>query len=696
MNFWLTSIALLLGGMTLKWVLDIFFLRQVYRDNEQKLNVREAEFTTLKHEHSQALTDLKNKLTELDATTKAKALAEGNLAKLNSNLIALRSHLLRVEEELTASGNQVAELAERVATRDRELQTAAARLESLQADARELTSIGESLRLQLAEASAVTVTQSEAAEGLRRQLADSVHEARIHASRILELEGSLAAQISVTATLEAAVRSRDAQIADCQSRFAALEAERQSVAVSLKVADREIGIARGELADQARRLDESQQLATSREAELRALRSQMETAAKARAGLESAAKKREAEIVLWERQAVEGRQLAEAAAAENRRLLAELGALTEAGKAVGGQEALIQGATEQNLQLHEQLSQQLARIQALDAERVALLRELDSARTDAARSALAVESGPAGAGQMVALEPDPAWIHRIQDMEAELEAVSRSHARLETELSQERERSAGLEHRLRSATPIPTEMSASPTAGAANDSALLAEIDELNRERNALAAELAALKAATPPATGGTARKRKARAAEVDLFEVPAGVGPNAGMITTEAPMDDPAAAVTEFSATCPQHLSLVKGVGPVFEQRLYGAGVGSYWELAQLSDRTLGEVLELDERQREQFDFGATRADAGRLAVETRSVGRKWTGEQPDDLELIDGISPAIEKRLYDAGICTFAALAGTTVELLAEICPVAKFRGANHSQWIKEAKQRITEEGN
>jgi len=79
MNYWLILLACFLGGMTFKWVMDVFFLRHAYRENEQKLNQREAEFTTLKHEHSRALTDLKNRLTELEATSKAKALAEANM-----------------------------------------------------------------------------------------------------------------------------------------------------------------------------------------------------------------------------------------------------------------------------------------------------------------------------------------------------------------------------------------------------------------------------------------------------------------------------------------------------------------------------------------------------------------------------------------------------------------------------------------
>ena len=168
------------------------------------------------------------------------------------------------------------------------------------------------------------------------------------------------------------------------------------------------------------------------------------------------------------------------------------------------------------------------------------------------------------------------------------------------------------------------------------------------------------------------------------------------GVQTCALPISATEEAVTEFSSRCPQHLSDVKGIGSVFEQRLYAAGVGSFWELSQLPDRTLGEVLELDEQQRERFDFSATRADAARLARETRGVGRKWTGDPPDDLEPLEGIGPAYEQKLYHAGICTYAALAAATPELLSEICPGSHSKKPEYAHWIQQARQLIGGEEN
>ena len=676
MNHWLSPFAYLLGGMTLKWVLDIFFLRHVYRDNEHKLNVREAEYTALKHEHSQALTDLKNKLTELDATSKSKALAEGNLSKINSNLVALRTHVLRVEEDLAHGRNREAELEEKVARRDNELQFAQAQVRSLESEAAEQRSAAETWRLNLAEVRAAADTLADSEAGLRNQLSETLQDLADRLIRIGELEITEDKLRGRVATLEAAVASRDAQIGDSTNRFATLEAERESVATNLKLADRELGIVRAQLESAERVITEGQHALSERAAKITVLESLLIERTNACQQAENQSATQAADRDRAEQAAALFRQQAETASTEHRRLVEELAEVKRAQT-----EAPPPNAAGATTVLEEKLAEQSRRVEALETERQNLRTQLESAREEIRQATVA----PA---------PDPVWLHRISDIEAELAAVSESHGLLEGELVRERQRSAGLEVQLKAAgDAVPAAMAATLNAPAevgAPPAGLLAEIDELNRERNALAAELAALKSVQPPVTTAGSRKRKGRPAEVELFpETPSVAAP----VATEEG-ETTAGTTTEFSAKCPQHLSDVTGIGSVFEQRLYMAGVGSYWELAQLTDRTLAEVLELDLAQREQFDFAATRADATRLARETQSEGRKWSGDEPDDLEPLEGIGAAVEKRLYNAGICTFGALAAASEELLAEICPPTKFRGANYARWIEQARQRIARE--
>jgi predicted flap endonuclease-1-like 5' DNA nuclease len=145
----------------------------------------------------------------------------------------------------------------------------------------------------------------------------------------------------------------------------------------------------------------------------------------------------------------------------------------------------------------------------------------------------------------------------------------------------------------------------------------------------------------------------------------------------------------TPYTTACPQHLSDVKGIGSVYETRLYAAGIGSYWDLAHLSDDDLQQMLGLTNLQRERTNFPAIRADALRLAEESKSKGRKWSRHAPDDFEPLKGIGHMFEKRLYDAGICTYKALANATVEELAEICHAPARLKPDYALWIRQAKR-------
>ncbi len=145
----------------------------------------------------------------------------------------------------------------------------------------------------------------------------------------------------------------------------------------------------------------------------------------------------------------------------------------------------------------------------------------------------------------------------------------------------------------------------------------------------------------------------------------------------------------TPYETACPQHLSDVYGIGSVFEQRLYGAGIGTFWQLYKMPFDQLRQVLNLKGLQKESVDLKTIRADALRLAKETASKGRLWNGAQPDDLEPLEGIGAVYEKRLYDAGICTYAALAQATPEQLEAICGKGSARKPNFKAWIKQAQK-------
>jgi chromosome segregation ATPase len=137
------------------------------------------------------------------------------------------------------------------------------------------------------------------------------------------------------------------------------------------------------------------------------------------------------------------------------------------------------------------------------------------------------------------------------------------------------------------------------------------------------------------------------------------------------------------------QPLTRVRGIGRAFRRRLYNAGVGTYWELASLSDDELGAVLKLSPMQAERISLEEIRADALGLARETDTVGQIWQGHQVDEFEPMEGIGNVMEERLYDAGICTFEQLATTTPEQLAEICHAPEMSQPDYGGWIEYARK-------
>ncbi|MBE9523651.1 MAG: hypothetical protein IMY76_01035 [Chloroflexi bacterium] len=59
-----------------------------------------------------------------------------------------------------------------------------------------------------------------------------------------------------------------------------------------------------------------------------------------------------------------------------------------------------------------------------------------------------------------------------------------------------------------------------------------------------------------------------------------------------------------------------------------------------------------------------------------------------PDDLTKIEGIGPKISATMQSAGVVTFAQMADTSVERLAEILGAAGIRLGNPGTWPEQAK--------
>jgi len=137
------------------------------------------------------------------------------------------------------------------------------------------------------------------------------------------------------------------------------------------------------------------------------------------------------------------------------------------------------------------------------------------------------------------------------------------------------------------------------------------------------------------------------------------------------------------------QELSLIPGIGTASEGKLYEAGIGTYWEVANMTDEELNRIIAPNAAQRATLDFAQVRIQALQLAQSTNTVGAIWNARSVDDFDKIPGISSVFEMRLYSAGISTYKDLANTTIEQLSEVCRPPSTMMPNYAAWIMKAKE-------
>ena len=149
--------------------------------------------------------------------------------------------------------------------------------------------------------------------------------------------------------------------------------------------------------------------------------------------------------------------------------------------------------------------------------------------------------------------------------------------------------------------------------------------------------------------------------------------------------------AVAEHVTECPQKLARIKGIGRVYEDKLYKAGVGTFWQVATLAVDDLAAIFGLKDFQ--AVDLGSIQQSARALAEETGTAGLMWNGHHPDDLEDLPGIGKTYEGRLYDAGVCTWVKLAALSPDELAAIVKAPKWSQPDYDAWIAYAQDQLKE---
>ncbi|MFQ3615227.1 MAG: helix-hairpin-helix domain-containing protein [Cyanobacteriota bacterium] len=126
-----------------------------------------------------------------------------------------------------------------------------------------------------------------------------------------------------------------------------------------------------------------------------------------------------------------------------------------------------------------------------------------------------------------------------------------------------------------------------------------------------------------------------------------------------------------------------INGIGPVYEQKLFDAGIYTFTDLAATTPQQLQAILQPAAWQR--FTPDAWIAEAAVLAARSPELN-----SDRDPLYEINGIGPVYEQKLFAAGITTFAALAETTEAQLLEILQPAPWQRIFPNLWIEEARGR------
>lgn len=135
-----------------------------------------------------------------------------------------------------------------------------------------------------------------------------------------------------------------------------------------------------------------------------------------------------------------------------------------------------------------------------------------------------------------------------------------------------------------------------------------------------------------------------------------------------------------------PDDLSEIRGIGEVYRERLYAAGVFTWHQMASSDPESLLRAA----KALPGTDTESWMTQAAELARAQGRIGATYSGPTPDTLTRIPGIDQVFEAALYRNGIFTFDSLAATTPERLSQLLPVEVVDDPNQFEtWIQRARE-------
>lgn len=184
------------------------------------------------------------------------------------------------------------------------------------------------------------------------------------------------------------------------------------------------------------------------------------------------------------------------------------------------------------------------------------------------------------------------------------------------------------------------------------------------------------------------------------------------------ASTNSPGASLSYGKIFSDDNLQIVEGIGPKIEDLLKSNGILTWSSLSEATSESLNEILEKGGSRFKMHDPGSWAQQAGFAAngawdelvnyQHRLSGGMLVTGQSdnpakveklamkilgfsnnPEDLKIIEGIGPKIEKLLKGEGIMNWSDLAATQKETLKGILDKAgdRYRLADPTTWPKQA---------
>ena len=98
-------------------------------------------------------------------------------------------------------------------------------------------------------------------------------------------------------------------------------------------------------------------------------------------------------------------------------------------------------------------------------------------------------------------------------------------------------------------------------------------------------------------------------------------------------------------------------------------------------------------QRKKAEKKAAAPKAEAkADTKAETKAAPKKAAkAEGADDLKELSGVGPALEKKLHEAGVTTFAQIAAWTEADIAEMDEKLSFKGRIEREgWVEQAKEK------